>query len=267
MDTFVIGDIHGCYTTLRALLREFGDHPDCDRIWLVGDLVNRGPRSADVIRWAMSQGERVVTVLGNHDIHLLACALGLRREPKKSPIRQLLRERDADQLLAWLANRPLLHVEGPHLMVHAGLLASWSVDDAVRLAAEAEAFLRDERLEATIRKSYNLPRRWIWDDRKPGKKRAAQIISVMTRIRMCRGNELNFGYSGPPKTGPKGYLPWFADENAHWSRRPVLFGHWAALGLHKHPKAICLDSGCAWGGRLTAMRLADGRLFHCERLD
>lgn len=260
MPDYVIGDVHGCYSTLRRLLDLIQYSPTCDRIWMTGDLVNGGPDSAAVVRWAKENAAGVV--LGNHDLHCLAVASGARFPRKKDTFSDLLEASDRAQLLDWLRTRPLVIREEDWLLVHAGLLPEWSVEKALELAAEVEERLRIEPpVGEFLRDMYgNEPRRW--SDSLEGIDRLRVIVNAMTRMRMLTPDPaIDFDYPGPPETAPEGLRPWFAvDENGVWETR-IFFGHWAALGFRCSDGAIGLDSGCAWGGELTAWRLEDGEAF------
>jgi bis(5'-nucleosyl)-tetraphosphatase (symmetrical) len=260
MATYAIGDVQGCFTTLERLLRRIDFDPGRDRLWLVGDLVNRGPSSLEVLRWAKSLGRNLVTVLGNHDLHLLARAEGLREARPRDTFDDVLEAPDRDALLEWLAGRPLFHREGEFVMVHAGLHPEWSLDEAEALAWEAQEALRS-------RKRYSLlewfedsePRRW--SDSLDGPERLRLTVDVLTRIRTVKvTGDLCLEFAGPPDQAPEGCVPWF-ERSELPAGSTVLFGHWAALGLHLGRNAIGLDTGCAWGRSLTALRLEDRQVF------
>lgn len=264
MATYAIGDVHGCFLTLRRLLQRISYDPGRDRLWLVGDLVNRGPRSLEVLRWAVEQGERLTVVLGNHDLHLLARAAGLARARRRDTLEEVLAAPDRDDLLAWLRGRPLLHREDGFLLVHAGLLPAWTVADAERLAREVEAALRANRagrLLASLR--VEPPRPWRASLAAGARRRLA--LAVFTRLRTLRpGGRLCDDFSGPPDEAPDGCLPWFDFPDRQTAGETVIFGHWAALGLLRRDGLaglVGLDTGCVWGRELTALRLEDGKLF------
>ena len=265
--TYAIGDIQGCFKTLERLLRAIAFSPSEDRLWLVGDLVNRGPDSAGVLRWARGLGERVVAVLGNHELNLLASAEGVRPARKRDTFDDVLGASDREELLAWLCERPLVHREGEFLLVHAGLHPTWTVDHAVELAAEAEKALAGESgrdVLAALAGAEGV----AWSDDLEGVLRAAVIVRVLTRVRTCRSDGAPCeGFSGPPSEAPPGCLPWF-----EWTDRcsrdvTVVFGHWSALGSHVGDGVIGLDSGIARGGPLTAVRLDDGTTFQASRVE
>lgn len=259
MATYLIGDVHGCFDTLCRLLRQIEYDPGLDRIYLTGDLVNGGPGSAAVVRWAKQEGAAVV--LGNHDLHLLAVATGARAPRKRDTFFDLLEADDRDELLDWLRSRPFLIEEDHFLLVHAGLLPEWDVATAARLAAEAAAALRSNPGRGFFRDMYgDEPSRW--SERLEGMDRLRVVINATTRLRMItRSNEIDMRYKGPAQDAPADLRPWFLAPGRARSAKPVFFGHWAALGFYRGDKAIGLDSGCAWGGKLTAWRLEDSRAF------
>ena len=256
MATYAIGDVQGCWDNLRALLERVAPAAG-DRLWLTGDLVNRGPRSLEVLRWARDQGDRLVAVLGNHDLHLISCDRGVRKPRKGDSFHDVLEAPDCDELIAWLASRPLVHRDGEWLMVHAGLLPAWSAADAERLAGEVEATGLDDALLGSWRKA---PRAWSGD--LAADQRRALALSAFATLRCVdRAGAMDRDFDGPPDEAPPGLVPWF-DHPARRSREVrIACGHWAALGLLIRPDLAALDSGCVWGGCLTAMRLEDGTLF------
>jgi len=246
MATYAIGDVQGCMSTLERLLGLIGYRRGRDTLWLAGDLVNRGPRSLDVLRWASDEG--VVTVLGNHDLHLLARAAGVAERKKRDTLEDVLAAPDREPLLDWLRGRPLVHRAGGWFMVHAGLLPAWSLDDAERLAREAEAVLRGPEGKRLL-------------GERDRRERVKLAVTAMTRLRVCAPDgrmEIDFG--GAPGDAPKGTRPWF--ELRRPDRETILFGHWSALGFKRGPGYVALDSGVVWGRALTAVRLDDGAVFH-----
>jgi bis(5'-nucleosyl)-tetraphosphatase (symmetrical) len=262
MATYAIGDVHGCFATLTRLLSRIGYSPKEDRLWLVGDLVNRGPRSLAVLRWAAELDPgRSVVVLGNHDLHLLARALGLARERRRDTLDPILAARDRDDLLAWLRARPLLHREDGHLLVHAGLLPEWTIAEAESLAREVEGELRGERADrllGSLRDDLPGP----WRAALSGGARRKLALAAFTRLRtLIPGKGLCTEFSGSPEEAPDGCLAWFDVPGRESRNTTVLFGHWAALGYRRRDRVIALDSGCVWGRELTAFRLDDGKVF------
>jgi bis(5'-nucleosyl)-tetraphosphatase (symmetrical) len=267
--TYAIGDIQGCFDSLTKLLARIGFDPAADRLWLVGDLVNRGPRSLEVLRWAHDLGDRAVAVLGNHDLHLLMRAAGVIKKKKLDTLDRILDASDCDRLLDWLRHRPLLHREGDRVMVHAGLHPAWSMETAAALAAEVEALLRAPDWRARIRalKKKEPP---AWRADLTGAERLQAITGVLLRTRVCTPDgRIAHQFSGPPREAPAGYIPWYAVPGACW-RTPgqcVVFGHWAALGLHLDAACMGLDTGCVWGGALTAVRLEDRRVVRVPAVE
>ena len=261
MATYAIGDVQGCYESLQALLERIAFSSRRDHLWLVGDLVNRGPRSLDVLRAIRDLGDAATAVLGNHDLALLMVAAGWRKRGKDDTVQPILDARDADALLEWLATRPLMHVEGGFAMVHAGLLPQWSIAQARALASEVEAALASAaRKDFLADLAGNKPARWSDDLR--GQDRLRCIVNAMTRMRFCTPDgRMEFKHKGRPSEGPPDCVPWFDAPRSRKAGTTVLAGHWSALGLHRQPGFVGLDTGCVWGGRLTAYRLDDGAVF------
>lgn len=261
MAVYAVGDLQGCAASLRRLLEALRFDPTRDRLWLVGDLVNRGPDSLGVLRWVREHEACVRSVLGNHDLHLLARAAGRREPGKRDTLDALLAAPDAPELLAWLARRPLLHEDDGHALVHAGLLPNWSWDTARGLARELEQALR-EGGGAAVWDALDTPSPGRWRDELSGSERLAVALHGFTRLRACHADgTICDGFHGPPAEAPADCLPWFDVPHAAWRGGPrVLFGHWAALGVHHTREVVGLDSGCVWDGELTALRLDDDTL-------
>jgi len=256
---YAIGDLQGCYDPFRRLLDKINFDPDKDRLWLTGDLVNRGPKSLKTLRFVKNLGEAVITVLGNHDLHLLALGNGVRyTEAHFGSLWKVLGADDCDELLDWLRNRPLAHYDKKlnTLMVHAGLPRVWSVKKTLRRAAEVEAELVGKNYIDLLEHMYgDRPDQWSGDLKR--RDRLRFIINVLTRARMVRKDDrLDLAYNGPPDKAPKGLLPWFEVRKPKWAGTRIVFGHWAALGLVVRPDLICLDSGCVWGRHLSAVKLS-----------
>lgn len=240
--------------------------PAVDRLWLVGDLVNRGPASLAVLRFVRGLGDRAVTVLGNHDLHLVARRLGARPRARDT-FDDVLRADDCDELLAWLRTRPLLHAEGDLALVHAGLPPQWSLIDAIAICAEASHLLADADADDFFRSHMygNEPDRWT--PALAGWERLRFVINCCTRLRVCTPEgHVDLRYDGPPGTSPEGRVPWFAVPGRRTTSATIVFGHWSALGRVHWPEhnVYGLDTGCVWGRTLTALRLEDGRLFAVE---
>lgn len=266
MARYVVGDVQGCLEPLECLLKQVQFAPGTDELWFAGDLVNRGPDSLGVLRFARDLGDSAVCVLGNHDLHLLAVARGARKPHRKDTLDDILGAQDRDTLLDWLQRRPLVHHEGGFLMVHAGLHPAWDKDDAVSLAAEVEAVLRGPESDSYFRAMYgNEPD--CWNENLTGPDRWRVITNYLTRIRICTAEgRLDLKYKRGLEGLPSGYLPWFAHDTNAARSETVLFGHWAAIDgdTGDTPNVFALDTGCVWGGRLRLLRLDDGRLFHCD---
>lgn len=268
MATYAVGDLQGCDATFAALLATLDFDPSRDRLWLVGDLVNRGPDSLGVLRRVRALGETCVTVLGNHDLHLLACA----RVPGQRPRRRdtldaVLAAPDRDELLDWLRHQPLLHHDAALgcVMVHAGLPPAWDVATAARLAAEVEAVLRGPGCDDFLAAMYgNTPERW--DPHLAGQARLRFITNALTRIRYCGPDgRLDFDEKGAPTSEQADLVPWFAVPARASRGTTVVFGHWSTLRLSAEDAraagVLALDTGAVWGGELSAVRLEDGRRY------
>ncbi len=267
MATYAIGDVQGCFLTLRRLLEACSFDPERDRIWLVGDLVNRGPRSLEVLRWARGLGDRLVAVLGNHDLHLLGRALGSRGAREDDTLGPVLAAPDAGELIAWLRTRPLLYREGSHLLVHAGLQPAWNVEAAESLALELGATLAGSRA-AELLLSLRHRGAPAWGTDLPPAERLAIALQTFVLMRTCGPDgRLCHGFSGPPEAAPAGCKPWFDHEPWRQSEIAVVCGHWARLGLRIRGNLLALDTGCVWGGCLTAVRLEDRVVYQVGLAD
>jgi bis(5'-nucleosyl)-tetraphosphatase (symmetrical) len=249
-----IGDVQGCCDELRALLSRLEFSADRDRLWLVGDLVNRGPRSLEVLRLVRALGDNAVVVLGNHDLHLLAVACGCRGARRSDTLDEILRAPDRDTLLDWLATRPLAHFEAGDLLVHAGVVPQWTVETTLQLAHEVEHALRHQPRELFEHMYGDEPDRWSAD--LEGTERLRFAINVMTRIRVCTDEgRIDLRRKGKPPAANSPWRPWFDIPNRRTRATRIVFGHWSALGLIVRDDVIGLDSGCVWGGALTAVDL------------
>ncbi|MSQ52761.1 MAG: symmetrical bis(5'-nucleosyl)-tetraphosphatase [Betaproteobacteria bacterium] len=260
MATFAIGDVQGCFEELRELVDKIAFDPKRDRLWFVGDLVNRGPDSLAVLRYVRGLGDRAITVLGNHDLHLISVATGFARLRDDDTLSDVLKARDRDELIDWLRGLPMMHVEGDMALVHAGLLPQWSLDKAATLAGEVEAALRGPKHVKFLEHLYgSKPARW--KDSLKGWDRLRVIVNAMTRMRFCTADgELDFKSKGESTSAPPGFLPWFEVAGRKSAGTTLICGHWSALGLRVMPDVLALDSGCVWGGKLTAIRLEDRQL-------
>jgi bis(5'-nucleosyl)-tetraphosphatase (symmetrical) len=259
--TYAIGDIQGCHAELCELLSLIGFSPAGDRLWLVGDLVNRGPGSLAVLRDIKTLGDAAVTVLGNHDLHLLTVAAGHRPPHRGDTLDAVLAAPDRDELLAWLARRPLVHVEDQRLMVHAGLLPSWTPATALMLSREVQSVLGGPGASDFLRDLYgDAPD--TWRDDLTGMDRLRAIVNVCTRLRFCTADDrMEFREKRGAQFAPPGYTAWFEHPSRRSAHVMVVCGHWSTLELMLRPNVAMLDSGCVWGGALTALRLDDGRIY------
>lgn len=266
MATYAIGDIQGCYGPLARLLERVAFDPAVDRLWVVGDLVNRGPDSLRVLRSLRDLGPAATIVLGNHDLYLLMVAAGFKARSADDTLLQVLQAPDRDELLAWLQGLPLLHVEGQHVLVHAGLLPGWTVMQATSLADEVGAALAGPRAQALLKHlAGNQPDRW--DDGLVGWDRLRVIVNALTRLRFCTADgQMNLRAKGPPHEAPAGTLPWFSVPERRSRTHTIVCGHWSALGYYREPGLIALDSGCVWGEKLTALRIEDDMVFQVPAL-
>lgn len=257
MATYVIGDIQGCFHSFQNLLHKIGFDPQQDRLWLVGDIINRGAGSLQMLRWAYEHQDSLDMVLGNHDLHAIAVAEGFVPLHKSDTLQPLLDATDSTQLLTWLRHQPLIYQAHGFLMVHAGLLPQWSAEDAIRLGSEVGAALKSQNYRDFFSQMYgNQPSKW--QASLEGMDMLRLITNVMTRIRTCTlEGEMNFKFAGELSDIPSGYMPWFDVPGRKSADTTIIFGHWSALGLQQRPNLYALDTGCLWGGELTAMRLED----------
>ncbi|MBC9070374.1 symmetrical bis(5'-nucleosyl)-tetraphosphatase [Thauera sp. CAU 1555] len=256
MATYAIGDVQGCYREFRDLLDKIQFDPARDRLWLVGDLVNRGPASLETLRFVRSLGESAITVLGNHDLYLLKLAYsGAAGRKRADTLQQVLEAKDRDDLVDWLRKRPLMHLEDGFAMVHAGLLPGWSVTQARVLAEEVENLLAGPDWGRLMDHLWgNQPR--AWDSSLKGWDRIRVIVNAMTRMRFCsRDGQMEFDTKGVPEKAPFGHIPWFAHPARASTDTTIVFGHWSALGLKITDNLMALDTGCIWGEKLTAICL------------
>lgn len=257
MAVYAIGDIQGCFDELLALLEALSFEPRRDVLWFAGDLVNRGPKSLDVLRFVKSLGDQATTVLGNHDLHLLAVAHAHARLRRKDTLDEILRAPDSDELLDWLRHRPLLHHDATlgFTMVHAGLPPQWDLTEALGYAAEVEAMLHGPRYIAFLKHMYG-DKPAQWSDNLKDWERVRFITNCFTRLRFCDAEgRLELNEKGPPGTQPAPYIPWFEVSGRRSRNCNIVFGHWSTLGDHATNQVYALDTGCLWGGELTALRL------------
>lgn len=265
---WAVGDLQGCCHALDRLLAHPDIAGDADaRFWFAGDLVNRGPNSLATLRRVMELGDRAVAILGNHDLHLVAMAAGERRPRKSDTICEILEAPDAKRLIEWVRSRPLAHAEEGHLMVHAGVLPDWEPDQVRGYAAEVEDVLRGSGWKKFMAKMYgNEPA--AWRDSLKGADRLRVIVNALTRMRFCSARGvMEFDGKETAADAPDGYMPWFDVPGRKTAGTPIVFGHWSTLGLVQRPDLLSLDTGCVWGGQLTAVRLHDRKIVQISCAD
>lgn len=273
---YLLGDIQGCDDAFGRLLHHIDFSPSRDVLYVLGDLVNRGPQSAATLRRCMTLGDAVRPLLGNHDLHLLAAAHGVRAPGRRDTLQDILEAPDRAALLAWVAQQPLARsITSPQgqrlLMVHAGVVPQWSCTQTLALAEEIHTQLRGPHLPDFLRTMYgNWPDQW--DPQLAGSDRWRAIVNALTRIRFCTPQgKMDFSSSESASAAPEGLLPWFECPNRATADSIVAFGHWSTLGLVNRPHLIALDTGCIWGGCLSAMQLGDDfqqrqlHQVHCEQ--
>ena len=258
MAIYAVGDVQGCAAELESLLERLEFSPGRDRLWFVGDIVNRGPRSLDVLRLVAALGDAAVVVLGNHDLHLLAAARGhARLRDQDQSLRPVLEAHDRERLLDWLQSRPVLHHDESLgvTLLHAGLPPQWDIATARRCALELEQALRGDRSGALFERMYgNEPA--LWHDDLDGIDRLRFIVNALTRLRACDADgRMLLRFKGPLARLPAGAVPWFRATGRRSAGARIVCGHWSALGYRDEAGVLALDTGCVWGGTLTAQRL------------
>ena len=264
---YLIGDLQGCGDAFARLLHKIDFSPSRDHLHLLGDLVNRGPDSLSVLRRLQSLGGAVTCLLGNHDLHLLATAAGVREPQRNDTLDGVLRAADREPLLHWLRHQRLACLDQGWLMVHAGIVPQWDAAQTLALAAEVEAMLRGPGLAEFLPQMYgNKPDRWRED--LAGADRLRFTINVLTRLRFCNARgKLDFKTKEGLGSAPEGYMPWFEVPGRLSAGQPVAFGHWSTLGLLQRPDLLALDTGCVWGGCLSAAHIAQGRVLEIVQVD
>lgn len=266
MATYAIGDIQGCYDSLLCLLEKIAFNPERDKLWLVGDLINRGPDSLGTLRFLYSIRQSIEFVLGNHDLHFIAVAYGVKSRGQHDTLDALLNASDRQQLIDWLIQGKLLHTDETlgFTMVHAGIPPIWSLEQAQAHAREVEAVLQSRYCRDFLSNMYgNSPKRW--KNKLIGMDRLRLIANYFTRMRFCSGEgALELDTKENAAAAPAGFAPWFAFPERKTAANKIIFGHWAALeGKVNVPNIYALDTGCVWGGSLSALRLDDLKLFSC----
>jgi bis(5'-nucleosyl)-tetraphosphatase (symmetrical) len=262
MPTYAIGDVQGCFDELQELLARFDFNRAQDRLWFVGDLVNRGPKSLETLRFVRELGERAIVVLGNHDLHLVAQHEGVERTRGDDTLQAVLSAPDRNDLVDWLRTRRMMHIEGGYAMVHAGLLPQWSLEKALELGREVEAALASGKYREFLKNMYG-SKPDHWSDALTGWERLRVIVNAMTRLRFCTA-EGKMDLRAKGTTPPPGHAPWYRFRT---DSAIIVCGHWSALGLKLTAKLAAIDTGCVWGASLTAVRLEDRALFQipCRR--
>jgi bis(5'-nucleosyl)-tetraphosphatase (symmetrical) len=265
MATYAIGDIQGCLPQLKCLLQKISFDPDQDTLWLAGDLINRGSDCLGTLRFLYSLRNNIVCVLGNHDLHLLAVAYGQRKINRGDTLADIIAADDREPILHWLRQQPLVHHDSKlgFTMVHAGIPPIWSVEQSLKKSREVELFLQSDNFKFFLKNMYgNTPNRW--DENLKGIDRLRVITNYFTRMRFCNSDS-ELELTTKNSKAPIGYQSWFTIENRAASNDKIIFGHWAALkGCTGTDNTYAIDTGCVWGGKLSALRLEDKTLFSCD---
>lgn len=257
MAIYAIGDIQGCYDEFRRLLDKLDFDPAHDKIWIAGDLVNRGPKSLETLRFIKGLGDAAVTVLGNHDMHLIATVISLGKTGKKDTLAQILRASDCEELVHWLRHQPLFHHDQGFCMLHAGLPPQWDFAQTLHMARLVEQTMRSKDHPRFFRSMYgNKPNIWQDDLTKSDQLRFA--VNCFTRLRFCTADgQLDFTQKGEPGSQPPHLMPWYAVPGRKSLNMKIIFGHWSTLGYYEDYNCYSIDTGCIWGGQLTALCLND----------
>jgi bis(5'-nucleosyl)-tetraphosphatase (symmetrical) len=255
MAIYAIGDIQGCFDDLMRLLNVIEFDKKSDQLWFAGDLVNRGPKSLETLRFVKSLGSSAVTVLGNHDLHLLATAFKQRTPHKKDSLSDVLQAPDCDELLNWLRHRPLFHYNDSFCLLHAGLPPQWDFSKTKAMAEKAEKMLQGSNHLAFFKAMYG-DKPNCWSNDLKGMERIRFIVNCFTRMRYCDENgRLDFKHNGAIGTQPKHLIPWFTVPKRQSMDMQIIFGHWSTLGYYQGNNCYAIDTGCLWGGQLTAIKL------------
>jgi len=257
MSTYAIGDLQGCYSEFRRLLDKIEFDPAQDKLWLTGDLVNRGPKSLKTLRFVKSLGDATITVLGNHDLHLIAAHAFPYRYPPSADLESIISADDGDELIAWLRQKPLLHFDRKlnSVLVHAGIPAPWTIEDALCHAQEFSTVLQRDDYRIFLPAMYgDQPNKW--SEQLEGADRLRFFVNAFTRMRFCdRQGRLTFTEKNNPNNAPADLLPWFKVPKRKNSDVRIIFGHWSTLGYLREKNLLGLDTGCVWGGKLTAAKI------------
>jgi bis(5'-nucleosyl)-tetraphosphatase (symmetrical) len=266
LSTYAVGDIQGCFKALQCVLEQVDFNPGADKLWVAGDLVNRGPESLETLRFIKELGDHATVVLGNHDLHFLAIAHDVTYARRKDTVNGILEAADAPTLVEWLRQQPLFHWDNDigYCMVHAGIPPQWSMEQTLSYASEVETVLRGDNYQDYLAAMYG-DEPALWNPALTGLTRMRVITNYLTRMRFCDPQgTLDLQNKGTPDAAPAGFKPWFAYDRKTSDTR-ILFGHWASLeGKTNVDNVYALDTGCVWGGKLSVMRLEDQQLFHCD---
>ena len=264
---YLVGDLQGCCNALERLLAKIDFSPSRDHVYLLGDLVNRGPASLATLRRLIGLGSAATCLLGNHDLHLLGIAHGVRKLHRGDTVADILQAPDRPALLDWLRHQRMACLAQDWLMVHAGVVPQWSTAQTLALAGEVEAVLRGPDLPAFLQQMYgNEPA--VWSDDLTGPERLRVIVNVLTRLRFCdAAGQMDFKVKEAAGSAPPGFSPWFDAANRQTAGQPIAFGHWSMLGLISRPNLLALDTGCVWGGQLSAARVANGQVLELIQID
>jgi bis(5'-nucleosyl)-tetraphosphatase (symmetrical) len=257
MAIYAIGDIQGCFDELLRLLDLIAFNEHSDQLWFAGDLVNRGPKSLETLRFVKGLGAAAITVLGNHDLHLLAAACAPTSTNKKTALNQVLEAPDRDELIDWLRHRPLFHYDDNFCLLHAGLPPQWDFGQTKAMAQEVEAALQGNHYPSVLKAMYG-DKPNLWSSDLGGMNRLRFIINCFTRMRYCDAEgRLDLSFNGKPGTQPGQLIPWFAVPNRKSLAMRIIFGHWSSLGYYEGHNCCGIDTGCLWGGQLTAIKLEE----------
>lgn len=257
MSIYAIGDIQGCFDELLRLLDTVSFNAQSDQLWFAGDLVNRGPKSLETLRFVKSLGDSAVTVLGNHDLHLLAASCVPKIANKKDSLLPILEAPDRDELIHWLRHRPLFHSNDDFCLLHAGLPPQWDLKKTQKMASLVEQVLRSDDYQSFLNQMYgNKPN--LWSSSLKGVDKLRFIVNCFTRMRYCDlKGQLDFIHNGPPGSQPKNLMPWFEVPKRKNANMRIIFGHWSSLGYYEGANCYAIDTGCLWGGQLTALKLGE----------
>lgn len=260
MATYAIGDVQGCFHTFSKLLEKISFNTKSDQLWLVGDIINRGKNSLEVVDWCFKNRQNIRLVLGNHDLHFLAIAFSLKNFSKRDTFEKILSSPRLSSYLDWLLSIPLLHANEDYVMTHAGLLPVWTKEDAISLSRSfSDSLIKNP--EYLLKSMYgNKPDKW--NDNLEEDDRNRIVVNVMTRMRCLDSKEcLDFKYKGNLNTMPENLKPWFSFKTKRNNDQLLISGHWSAIGFYKHPLGFSIDSGCVWGEHLTALCLETKKIF------